>query len=267
MTTSFAPSAGITSAKVRHAPDRSGSVFVLPGDCFAPDAYTRLADWLFAQGVNAFVVDYLAMCESRLGGGRLSHADCVDAAVEAIAALRTAYGLSPDNPAFLLGHSRGAYIAIGALGRTPARGVWLHAPYWGPAHAARPPVSLIAEVGYRIVRKQPVRLSWTTFRRRFFDDNGDRRVAREEYERSRPIPTGLLFDRVQFDLGVLQRCDVAVSTYSEDRAVPTAHTIRTLESLKRTLNLQVTLTTLPGAHAEVVVRPHACAALTSGGVR
>jgi hypothetical protein len=248
----------IYKAFVRAENDKA--VFVLPGDCFPPEAYFPLAEHLLRGGVNAFVIDYLAACEE-IPDRELRDKHCADAAARIIQRIREQFPLK-DGGDYLLGHSRGANIGIGVLGQTQlSGGLILHAPYIRWKHAHYPhSLSLICEVAPQLALREQVRLGFKTFRRRFFGDTVPEEDVRTYYLHSRGIPRGLLLDKEEFNLEVLREVRLFVYLYTDDAVLPVESATRTLNSLNKLLNLKPNVITLPGAHCKLITSPEICVA-------
>jgi hypothetical protein len=243
-------------------PENDKSVFVLPGDCFPPEAYFPLAEHLCRAGANAFVIDYLAACEGNIPDRELRDEHCADAAVQIIQRIRGRFSPGRDGGAdYLLGHSRGANVGIGVLGRTPVGGgLILHAPFIRWKHARYPlSLALVSEVGPQLLLRERVRLRFETFRRRFFGDTLPEADARRHYLQSRGIPRGLLLDKGEFNLDVLRGCRLFIYLYADDNALPVEAAMRTLRSLTKLLSLKLHVILIPGAHGELISSPHVCA--------
>ena len=249
----------IYKAFVRSENDKT--VFVLPGDCFPPEAYFPLAEHLRRAGVNAFVIDYLAACEE-IPDRQLRDEHCADAAARIILGIKERFPLRRDGGDYLLGHSRGAHIGIGVLGQTPlSGGLILHAPYIRWKHAHYPhSVSLICEVAPQLAFREQVRLRFKTFRRRFFGDTVPEEDARRYYLHSRGIPRGLLLDKGEFNLEVLRGARLFIYLYADDAVLPVESATRTLNSLNKLLNIKPDVITLPGAHCKLISSPEVCVA-------
>lgn len=242
-------------------PENDKVVFVLPGDCFPPEAYFPLAEHLSRAGVNAFVIDYLTACEE-VPDRQLRDQHCADAVARIIQRIRERFSLRQDTDDYLLGHSRGAHISIGVLGQTRLNGgLILHAPYirWKHAHYPQS-LSLICEVAPQLVLRDQVRLRFKTFSRRFFGDTVPEEDIRRYYLHSRGIPRGLLLDKGEFNLEVLSRARLFVYLYEDDAALPLESAMRTLNSLNKLLNLKPHVITLPGAHCKLISSPEVCVA-------
>lgn len=254
-------SRGALVYKAFFRPENDKTVFVLPGDCFPPEAYFPLAEHLCRAGANAFVIDYLAARED-VPDRELRDKHCADAAARAIRRIRERFPPSRDGGDYLLGHSRGAHIAIGVLGQTPlGGGLILHAPYIRWKHAHYPTsLSLILEVAPQLVLREQVRLRFKTFRRRFFADTFPEGEVRRYYFHSRGIPRGLLLDKGEFNLDVLRGAELFVYLYADDAVWPVGSAKRTFHSLTELLNLRPNVMTVPGAHCELITSPEACAA-------
>ena len=237
------------------------SVFVLPGDCFPPEAYFPLAEHLGRAGVNAFVIDYLAACEE-VPDRELRDEHCADAATRIIRRIRERFQLGPDGDDYLLGHSRGADIGVGVLGQTRlSGGLILHAPYIRWKHAHYPhSLSLICEVAPQLLLRNQVRLRFKTFKRRFFGDTVPEENVRRYYLYSRGIPRGLLLDKGEFNLEVLRGARLFIYLYANDAALPVESATRTLNSLEKLLNLKPNVITVPGAHCKLISSPEVCVA-------
>jgi hypothetical protein len=241
-------------------PKNDKSVFVLPGDCFPPEAYFPLAEHLGRVGVNAFVIDYLAACEE-IPDRELRDEHCADAAARIIQRIKERFSLR-DGDDYLLGHSRGANIGIGVLGQTRlSGGLILHAPYIRWKHAHYPnSLSLICEVAPQLLLRDQVRLRFKTFRRRFFGDTVPKEDVRRYYLHSRGIPRGLLLDKGEFNLEVLRGSRLFVYLYADDAALPVESATRTLSSLEKLLDLKPNVIKLPGAHCKLISSPEFCVA-------
>jgi len=231
------------------------TVLILPGDCFALNEYERLARSLQTLNVSAHLLDYVAAAAG--GGSRrgLTHARCVQAVAEQVCHL-----LAPMSPAararfVMLGHSRGAYVAIGVLGRGPFDGIAiLDAPYLGPEHAGKVPLSVVLPVALQIALGIPPSLSYSTFRRRFFSGDVPEELIVAMHKRSAPLPSGLLRDRCQLDLSSLERARIIVHAYQEDAAHPASRLESALRDVAaRNPNLRVEH--CAGAHGELLLRP------------
>lgn len=242
-------------------PENSRSVFVLPGDCFPPEAYFPLAEHLCRAGSNAFVIDYLAACEGDIPDRELRDEHCADAAAQAIRRIKERFAPGRSGGDYVLGHSRGAHIGIGVLGRVPlGGGLILHAPYIRWKHARYPlSLSLVGEVAPQLVFRERVHLRFDTFRRRFFGDTLPEADARRHYLHSRGIPRGLLLDKGEFNLDVLRGARLLIYLYADDNALPLESATRTLHSLTKLLGLRLQVVMMPGAHCELISSPHVCA--------
>ena len=60
--------------------------------------------------------------ERSLGERRVTHRDCVRTAISLISQIRKSFSLESDGFEDLIGHSRGAYVAIGVLGQAHISG-------------------------------------------------------------------------------------------------------------------------------------------------
>lgn len=236
-------------------PDADTTVFMLPGDCFALADYGAFAASLRRRSVTVHVLDYLGAALTRADSRRVTHADCVTAA-EAMIRLAYASARLPDRSrCVLLGHSRGAYVAVGILGRSSFDGVTvLDAPYIGPAFSTKAPIRLALGLGARAVLGLPLRLSYRQFAKRFFPAGADEAVVRVMYERARPLASGLLLDPTPMDLSPLGRSRVAVNLYAEDVTTSVQLIVRTLERVREG-NPQLTIGRYPGAHGELLLEP------------
>ena len=206
-----------------------------------------------------FVIDYLAVCARSLGERRVTHRDCVNAALSLISQIRKSFSLESDGFEYLIGHSRGAYVAIGVLGQAHiSGGALLHAPFLGARYAPRASFLLQCEAAYGLLAHGTVKLGFGTFRRRFFAPSMPEETARYHFDQSRGVPGGLLLDRTQFNLGVLKSPGVIVYLYADDRAIPADITFRSIRSIIRSLSTSLNVVLMPGTHGEPVATPTPC---------